>query len=78
MIQRFTVNDFAEKNNLNRDHAYGLLDFLEKVGKIRKNGTIPAATGKGRGQNVYEGDPSEVVAYISKLTFPNRESASNA
>jgi hypothetical protein len=53
--KQFTVLQLAAKNNVSREEAYGLIQFL--IGKkliTRTETTVPATTGKGRGQTVYE------------------------
>ncbi len=69
-MAKFTVNQLAEQNGLDRNVAYALVQFLEGAGLVSVAGTVPAKAGKGRGQNVYEGDASLFAMKIAAMKFP--------
>lgn len=66
----FTVQQLATANNAEKDTAYNLALALEGLGVIKKTGTIPAVTGKGRGQNVYSGEREKISAALANIKFP--------
>jgi len=69
MKATFTTKQFAETNNIEKDIAYNFVVFLEKSGKIEKSGYLPTASGRGKGETVYQGDTDEISAFLKQLKF---------
>ena len=48
-----TVQEIAEKLNVGKDVAYGLVRFLEKRGHVTRTGSRKEPGSKGKGTSIY-------------------------
>ena len=70
---KFTVKQFAEANQLQRDDIYPLVQFLKRVGLVKGAGSAPRTqVSKGRTEAVFEADDKQVQAYLGALKEPNQ------
>lgn len=70
---KFTVKQFAEANNLQREDIYPLVMFLRGVGIVQDAGSAPRKEGvKGRTEAMFEADEQKVRLYLASLQFPNK------
>lgn len=58
MSESFTVQEFAEKQNIDYQMANQLMSFLVKQGRAKLVGKRPTATGKGKPSGLYQYEKS--------------------
>jgi len=53
-MPRFTISEVAQKLDVEKDIARGLVKFLEAVFEAEPMGDRPSVSGRGRAEGVYE------------------------
>jgi len=67
---RITASDLAKANNVSREAAASMIQYLRQAGLVTNVGTVAKAEGqKGRGESLYEGDAAKIGAHLSALKF---------
>lgn len=68
-MDRFTISDLMQKNNLDRDAASALAQYLRVAGLSKSVGSVAKPAGqKGRGETIYEHDATVTKKHLSGLS----------
>jgi len=67
-MTRFTSRDLAKANNISREAASALIQYLRQAALVTNVGSVAKVEGqKGRSEALYEGDAVKISAHLSAL-----------
>ncbi len=68
-MDRFTVSALMERNNIDRDAATALAQYLRISGLAKNVGSVAKPEGqRGRGETIYEHDAAATKKHLSGLS----------